>query len=67
MIMAGTDAQSVYADLRGQILPGALPPDTPLRETALAEQFGVSRTPVREALRRLPPPLRGDDALTSCR
>jgi DNA-binding GntR family transcriptional regulator len=51
--MAGTDAQTVYADLRGQILSGALPPGTPLREIALAERFGVSRTPVREALRRL--------------
>jgi DNA-binding GntR family transcriptional regulator len=50
---AGTDAQTVYADLRGQILSGALPPGTPLREIALAERFGVSRTPVREALRRL--------------
>jgi DNA-binding GntR family transcriptional regulator len=48
-----TDAQAVYADLRRQILSGALPPGTPLREIALAERFGVSRTPVREALRRL--------------
>jgi DNA-binding GntR family transcriptional regulator len=51
--VTGTDAQTVYADLRGQILSGALPPGTPLREIALAERFGVSRTPVREALRRL--------------
>jgi DNA-binding GntR family transcriptional regulator len=51
--MAATDAQMVYADLRGQILSGALLPGTPLREIALAERFGVSRTPVREALRRL--------------
>jgi DNA-binding GntR family transcriptional regulator len=53
MTMATTDAQTVYADLRAQILSGALPPGTPLREIALAERFGVSRTPVREALRRL--------------
>lgn len=51
--MTGTDAQTVYEDLRGQILSGALPPGTPLREIALAERFGVSRTPVREALSRL--------------
>lgn len=51
--MAATDAQSVYADLRGQILTGAIPPGTPLPEIALAQRFGVSRTPVREALRRL--------------
>jgi DNA-binding GntR family transcriptional regulator len=48
-----TDAQVVYAQLRAQILGGTLPPGTPLREIALAGQFGVSRTPVREALRRL--------------
>lgn len=48
-----TDAQAVYAELRAQILSGALPPGSPLRETALAGRFGVSRTPVREALRRL--------------
>jgi DNA-binding GntR family transcriptional regulator len=53
IMAAATDAQTVYADLRGQILSGALPPGTPLREIALAERFGVSRTPVREALRRL--------------
>jgi DNA-binding GntR family transcriptional regulator len=50
---ARTDAQAVYAQLRAQILAGTLPPGTPLREIALAGQFGVSRTPVREALRRL--------------
>jgi DNA-binding GntR family transcriptional regulator len=48
-----TDAQSVYHALRAEIVAGALPPGSPLRELALAERFGVSRTPVREALRRL--------------
>ena len=48
-----TDAQSAYLRLRTEILTGGLPPGTPLREIALAERFGVSRTPVREALRRL--------------
>lgn len=32
---------------------GALPPGTRLREVELAERFHVSRTPVREALKRL--------------
>jgi DNA-binding GntR family transcriptional regulator len=48
-----TDAQSVYSTVRDEILAGTLPPGAPLREIALAERFGVSRTPVREALRRL--------------
>jgi DNA-binding GntR family transcriptional regulator len=47
------DGDSIYAQLRADILAGAIPPATPLREVALGEQFGVSRTPVREALRRL--------------
>jgi DNA-binding GntR family transcriptional regulator len=51
--VAATDAETVYAELRRQILGGVLPPGTALREIALAERFGVSRTPVREALRRL--------------
>jgi DNA-binding GntR family transcriptional regulator len=48
-----TDAKSVYGSLRDEIVSGALRPGSPLREIALAERFGVSRTPVREALRRL--------------
>jgi DNA-binding GntR family transcriptional regulator len=48
-----TDAKSVYGRLREEIVSGALRPGSPLREIALAERFGVSRTPVREALRRL--------------
>jgi DNA-binding GntR family transcriptional regulator len=48
-----TDAQTVYLELRAEIVSGALTQGTPLREIALAERFGVSRTPVREALRRL--------------
>lgn len=43
----------VYEGLREQILTGDLEPGSWLVEAQLAEQFGVSRTPVREALRRL--------------
>jgi DNA-binding GntR family transcriptional regulator len=39
--------------LRSQIISGALPPETWLREEELARSEGVSRLPVREALQRL--------------
>jgi len=42
-----------YAQIRGLILAGELAPGAPLGEVALAGRCGVSRTPVREALRRL--------------
>jgi DNA-binding GntR family transcriptional regulator len=41
------------AELQARVLSGELPAGTRLRQEALAEQFGVSRTPVREALRQL--------------
>jgi DNA-binding GntR family transcriptional regulator len=47
------DAQAIYGQLRAEIGGGVLPPGSPVREVALATRFGVSRTPVREALRRL--------------
>jgi len=42
-----------YATIRNMILSGELSAGTALGEEALAETCGVSRTPVREALRRL--------------
>jgi DNA-binding GntR family transcriptional regulator len=42
-----------YDQIRRMILSGALPPGGALREEQLAETCGVSRTPVRDALRRL--------------
>jgi DNA-binding GntR family transcriptional regulator len=47
------DAESIYEELRAEIAAGTLPAGSPVREVALATRFGVSRTPVREALRRL--------------
>jgi DNA-binding GntR family transcriptional regulator len=42
-----------YRHIRSMILSGALPPGSQIREEQLAESCGVSRTPVRDALRRL--------------
>lgn len=44
---------SVLAGLRARVLSGTVPPGSWLREAALAGELGVSRTPVREALRTL--------------
>jgi len=41
------------ATLQARVLSGELPMGARLRQAALAEEFGVSRTPVREALRKL--------------
>jgi DNA-binding GntR family transcriptional regulator len=50
----GTGAvERVYGSLRGGILDGTYPEGARLGEVELAEALGVSRTPVREALRRL--------------
>ncbi|NMO94353.1 GntR family transcriptional regulator [Paenibacillus lemnae] len=42
-----------YEYIRDQILNGELPRGTKLIEEKLAEEIGVSRTPVRESIRRL--------------
>lgn len=44
--------QSPYERIKAAILSGELQPGQPLVEIALAEWCGVSRTPIREALRR---------------
>ena len=43
----------VFMTLRKQILRGELKPGERLMEIALAKKLGVSRTPIREAIRRL--------------
>lgn len=45
--------RSAYERIRESILVGELAPGQILSENALAERFGASRTPVREALHRL--------------
>lgn len=48
-----TGSARVYAQLRADILSVALKPGAPLDENSLSERFGLSRSPIREALVRL--------------
>lgn len=43
----------VAAELRARIIDGVIPPGTRIRQEEIAEEFGVSRVPVRETLRIL--------------
>lgn len=45
--------EMVYEELKMQILTGAIVPGTRMMEVELAEEMGVSRTPIREAIRKL--------------
>lgn len=45
--------EMVYEELKMQILTGAIIPGTRMMEIELAEEMGVSRTPIREAIRKL--------------
>jgi DNA-binding GntR family transcriptional regulator len=51
--LASTKADEVARALEDEIVSGAIPPGQVLRQEHVCERFGVSRTPVREALRRL--------------
>lgn len=50
---AAASAEGVYRTLREAILAQVLGPTTKLAEEELAGRFGISRTPVREAILRL--------------
>src|SRR5258708_16659338 len=49
----GQNVELVHLRLRDMILRGELPTEVPLSQVQLAQQLGVSRTPLREALRLL--------------
>ena len=48
-----TRSESLRLQIADEIVSGVLEPGTPLDEQELAARFGVSRTPVREAIRQL--------------
>jgi DNA-binding GntR family transcriptional regulator len=50
---SGDTVQAMKNAIRNAIIRGELRPGTPLTSVRLAQQFGVSRTPAREALRML--------------
>lgn len=51
--LAPTAQQQAYIHLQDQIVSGALAGGTPLRAETIAQELGISRMPVREALRQL--------------
>lgn len=48
-----TAQQAVLDGLRQMVITGQLPPGSAIKQDEVAEQFGVSRVPVREALKML--------------
>lgn len=46
-------AERAHGEIRRLILAGELAPGSPIAEEGLAVRLGISRTPIREALRRL--------------
>ena len=51
--MMARTADKLISDIRNEVSSGILKPGDQLEVTALAERFGVSRTPIREAIRTL--------------
>jgi DNA-binding GntR family transcriptional regulator len=52
-IRADSVVDLAYERIRSMVIEGEVPPGARLGQVELAEQLGISRTPVREALRRL--------------
>ncbi len=53
MVLSSNASAGLRDTLEEEILTGSIKPGTRLDETMLAERFGVSRTPIREALQQL--------------
>ena len=51
--MAARHSDKIYAELRRRIMSGRYEAGAHLREEHVAQEFGVSRTPVRAAMQRL--------------
>lgn len=51
--MSGLIRDEIYSRLRQEILSCIVMPGAELRESALADRFGVSKSPIRDALHRL--------------
>nr|WP_246800714.1 GntR family transcriptional regulator [Mesorhizobium amorphae] len=49
----GSGSRTIFEALRGQILSAELPPGADIEEQGLVARYGISRTPVREALIKL--------------
>jgi DNA-binding GntR family transcriptional regulator len=52
-LVVRTLSERVFEVVREQILKGLLPTDEPIRQDALANELGVSKIPLREAMARL--------------
>jgi DNA-binding GntR family transcriptional regulator len=52
-IRADSVVDLAYERIRSMVIEGEIPPGARLGQVELADQLGISRTPVREALRRL--------------
>jgi len=53
MVKQKLTAEEAFLELHNRIINGDIKPGERIRESAVAEEFGLSRTPVRESLRRL--------------